>query len=57
MHRYANLIRIHHGYAYETAGMISVFFADSQAARGCADKIRKRVGDLHIFGSQLTFVV
>ena len=50
------LIRIYHGYAYETAGLISVFFADSASAQGCADKIAKLVGDLHIFGSQLTFV-
>ncbi len=50
-----HLIRRYHGYVYETVGTISAFFADSQQAHECAEQLRRLVGEVLIFGSQVTF--
>ena len=50
-----HLIHRYHGYVYETVGTISAFFTDSQQAHDCAEQLRTLVGEVLIFGSQVTF--
>lgn len=49
------LIHRYHGYVYESVGMISAFFTDTQQAHACAEQLRGLVGEVLIFGSHVTF--